>query len=226
MTDLAHRLGASKRLCFYDVYSLTEPELLALIPRPVYALLATIPMTASWRENRDKEDAQLRWYQGAGLMEPVIWFKQTIIHGCGLIGLLHCLCNAPPSGMIIPGSELAKLIERATPLHMNERATLLGETDSLYELSEAAAVKGDSEVIKDDGPMGNHYVALVRGKDGALWELEGSRKGPLNRGHLGAGHDALSDRALELGIRRLVKLQQGSDDSARFSCIALALCPE
>ncbi|GAB7339549.1 hypothetical protein MBLNU457_6159t1 [Dothideomycetes sp. NU457] len=225
MTNLAHRLGASTQLRFYDIYSLTEPELLALIPRPVYALLATIPMTESWRANRDKEDHETPWYQGAGPAEPVIWFKQTIVHGCGLIGLLHCLCNGAPSRMITPGSELAKLISKATPLRMKERADLLGEIDSLYELSEAAAVKGDSKVIKDDGRMGNHYVALVQGNDGALWELEGSRKGPLNRSHLGEGQDALSDRALEFGIRRLVRLQQGTDDSARFSCIALALSP-
>ena len=228
MTDLAHRLGASKRLRFHDVYSLTEPELLALIPRPVYALLATIPMTEAWKRNRDEEDAQLRWYTGAGPKEPVIWFQQTVIDGCGFIGLLHCLCNGVPSQMITSGSELAQFIDKATPLHMLDRATLLGETESLYELSEAAAVKGDTEVVKRDAldKPKNHFLALVQSKNGVLWELEGARKGPLNRGSLSEGNDALSDQALEMGIRRLVKIQQGAGESTRFSCIALALGPE
>ena len=39
MNALAYKLGLSTELQFYDVWSLTEPELLALIPRPVFALL-------------------------------------------------------------------------------------------------------------------------------------------------------------------------------------------
>lgn len=35
-TDLVHRLGVSPKLGFYDIYSIDEPELLALIPKPVH----------------------------------------------------------------------------------------------------------------------------------------------------------------------------------------------
>lgn len=225
MTDLAHRLGMSKKLRFHDVYSISDPEMLAMIPRPVYALLTTIPMTEAWKQDRIAEDAQMQLYQGSGPEEPVVWFKQTIIDGCGLIGLLHCLYNGVPSEMIAPGSELATFLEKAMPLQMDKRAKLLGETESLFEASEAAACEGDTEVWKPSaGPkMPNHFVALVQGKDGALWELEGDRRGPLNRGYLEEGQDALSDRALELGIKRLINIQQGADDNVRFSCIALAL---
>ena len=39
MTDLIHKLGVSKGLQMHDVFSLTEPELSAFIPRPALALL-------------------------------------------------------------------------------------------------------------------------------------------------------------------------------------------
>lgn len=222
MNDLAHRLGVSKELSFYDVYSLYDSDMLAMVPRPVFALLATIPMTEAWKQDRNAEDARLQWYEGAGLEEPVIWFQQTIIHGCGLIGFLHCVCNGVPSEMIIPGSELANFLVKAVPLKMNERAKLLSETEPMYEASEAVAVKGDTKALALDAPNSNHFVALVKARDGHLWELEGSRKGPLDRGSLGESEDALSERALELGIKHLIDIQRESGSNLMFSCIALA----
>lgn len=43
MSDLAHKLGLSSELKFHDVYSLTDPDLLALVPRPAQALLFIYP---------------------------------------------------------------------------------------------------------------------------------------------------------------------------------------
>ncbi|KAL9112992.1 MAG: hypothetical protein Q9227_002857 [Pyrenula ochraceoflavens] len=222
MNKLASRLGVTNHLSFYDIYSLYDSDMLSLVPRPVFALLTTIPMTESWRQDRDAEDANLDWYKGAGPEEQTIWFRQTIIHGCGLIGLLHCVANGVPSEMIVPGSKLAKFLERAVPLGMDERARLLEESDSMYEDSEAVAQGGDSETLKPGEDSIHHFVALVKGCDGNLWELEGARKGPLNRGSLGEDEDALSERALDLGIRRLVDIQRKAGADLPFSCIALA----
>lgn len=222
MNDLAHRIGVTKELSFYDVYSLCDSDMLAIVPRPVFALLTTIPMTEAWKQDRDTEDANLQWYRGAGPEEPAIWYRQTIIHGCGLIGLLHCVSNGVPSKMIVPGSELANFLAKAVPLGMDERARLLNRTESMYQASEAVAQKGDSEPLKPGEDSIHHFVALVKGLDGNLWELEGARKGPLNRGSLGEDEDALSERALELGIRRLIGIQRKAGGDLPFSCIALA----
>lgn len=43
MSNLAHKLGLSSDLSFHDVYSLTDPDLLAIVPRPAQALLFTYP---------------------------------------------------------------------------------------------------------------------------------------------------------------------------------------
>ncbi|OKL57292.1 hypothetical protein UA08_07512 [Talaromyces atroroseus] len=224
MNNLAYRLGLSKQLSFHDVYSLYDSDMLDMLPRPVLALLVTVPMSEAWKQDRDSEDAPLPWYDGAGQEEPVIWFQQTIIHGCGLIGLLHCIFNSVSSEMIVPRSELANLLEKAVPLGMHERAKLLNDTEKLFEENEAVARTGDSQPIDCDEftATGNHFVAFVKGRDGHLWELEGSRKGPLDRGPLGEGDDAISDRALELGIKRLIDMRREGSGDLMFSCIALA----
>ncbi len=222
MNELGRRLGVTKELAFYDVYSLYDADMMALVPRPVFALLVTIPMNEAWRQDRNEEDAALEWYKGAGPDEPVIWFQQTVIHGCGLIGLLHCIANGLPLEKIAPKSELANFLEKAVPLGMDDRASLLNETDSLHEASEAVAHKGDTRALRPDEDSIHHFVALVKGRDGNLWELEGARKGPLNRGPLGENEDAFSERALDLGIRRLIDIQRKAGDDLPFSCIALA----
>lgn len=66
MNALATKLGLSKDLTFYDVYSLTDPDLISLIPRPVYALLVIIPLTPAWHESRIQEDAGKGEYAGSG----------------------------------------------------------------------------------------------------------------------------------------------------------------
>lgn len=56
-----------------------------------------------------------------------------------------------------------------------------------------------------------------------LWELDGRRKGPLNRGELGAEDDVLSEKALDLGARRFMKREtEGNGNEMRFSLVALA----
>lgn len=222
MNKLARSLGVTDKLAFYDVYSLYDADMMAIVSRPVYALLVTIPISDAWKQDREAEDAGMEWYKGAGPDEPVVWFRQTIVHGCGLIAFLHCLLNGVPAEMIVPGSKLAEFREKALPLGMDERAKLLNESDMIHEASEAVAREGDTEAPPPEVATGNHFVALVKGRDGNLWELEGSRKGPLNRGALRDDEDAFSETALDLGMRRLIDMQRKAGADLPFSCIALA----
>lgn len=64
-----------------------------------------------------------------------------------------------------------------------------------------------------------HYVCFVKTDDGKLWELDGRRKGPLERGTLEEGEDVLSDKALTLGPKRFI--ESGGED-IRFNAVALA----
>lgn len=229
MTRLAETLGLSSGLAFYDVYALDEPDILTHIPRPVHALLVTIPLTPAWHREREAEDAERGVYDRTGPQEPVLWFKQTIGHACGSIGLLHCLLNGVPATYVRPDSELARIRREAVPLTPLARARVLEDSAALEEAHQNTARGGQSAVpLSADVLSGNHFVAFIRGDDGHLWEMEGGRSGPIDRGILAEDEDALSEKALELGLRRVMEISK--DDTSdggdlRFSCIALAAAP-
>ncbi len=67
--------------------------------------------------------------------------------------------------------------------------------------------------------MDLHYVCFAKGADGALWELDGRRKGPIRRGELDKDEDVLSARGLSLGPLKFLE-REGGD--LRFSAVALA----
>jgi ubiquitin carboxyl-terminal hydrolase L3 len=93
MTTLIHKLGVSNALAMHDVYSLTDPDLLAFIPRPALALLLVFPVSAVYESHRMAEDSLADEYKGKGDTEPVLWWPQTIRNACGLMGLLHAVSN-------------------------------------------------------------------------------------------------------------------------------------
>jgi len=95
MTGLLHRLGVSAALQVHDVYSLTDPDLLAFVPRPALAVLLVFPVSAAYESARLAEDSLLPEYTAHGPAEPVLWFRQTIRNACGVMGLLHAVGNGP-----------------------------------------------------------------------------------------------------------------------------------
>ena len=225
MTSLATHLGLSPTLAFQDVFSFDDPTLLSLVSRPAHALLVIIPMTPSWAARRSAEDDPKPAYVGSGPSEPVVWFKQTIGHACGLVGLLHCACNGRPAELITPGTVLDDILREAVPLQPAARANLLYHSTALEAAHQAHAQRGDTTAPMAEDPLDLHFVAYVKGKDGHLWELEGGggRNGPLDRGLLGEGDDALSETALDLGVRSLLRAErEAGEKDLRFSCLALA----
>jgi len=224
MNALSSKLGLSPTLQFHDVYSLSDPDLLSLIPTPIHALLVILPLTPAWDANRQSEDAPLQPYSLSGPSEPIIWFKQTIGHACGSIGLLHCLINGTARHHLQPNSLALQIRDAAIPLKMEERAQMLYDNDAFLSAHQSVAELGDTSAPSADAGdrLGQHFVAFVKGDDGCLWELEGSRMGPLNRGFLGE-EGLLSQRGVELGIGRVIDMEKRSGGGdLRFSCIALA----
>ena len=100
MTTLVHKLGLSSDLSWHDVFSLDDPELLAFVPRPAHALLLVFPVSKAYESFREEEDKPLPDYSGSGSEEEVLWFKQTIGNACGLMGLLHAVCNGMTRDLI------------------------------------------------------------------------------------------------------------------------------
>jgi ubiquitin carboxyl-terminal hydrolase L3 len=192
------------------------------------ALITIIPMTPAWRADRQSEDAAGLGadYHAQSVPEKyndILWFKQTIPDACGSIAMLHSALNGACASDIIPGSILEHLRDAARPLAMEERAQMLYDSDEFEEAHQSVASMGDTEApeIGDPRGLGRHFVAFVKA-NGRLWELEGNRLGPIDRGELADDEDVLSPRALELGLGRVIKLEQtaGGGD-VNFSCVAV-----
>lgn len=57
MTTLLLNLGLSPTLSFHDVFSISDPDLLAFVPRPAHALLLVFPVSKTYETFRAAEDA-------------------------------------------------------------------------------------------------------------------------------------------------------------------------
>ncbi|KAM4066887.1 ubiquitin carboxyl-terminal hydrolase, family 1 domain-containing protein [Hirsutella rhossiliensis] len=225
-TSLVHDLGVSQQLGFYDVYSVEDAHVLSLAPRPALALIFITPPDMYRAVRADdglvKPAGDALTYDQSGSSEPVMWFRQTIGNACGLIALLHCVANGEAADLVKPGSDLHALLERATPLKPIPRAAALYDSEELERAHMRAARLGDTAAPRAEEHAVYHFLAFVKGKDGHLWELEGSVDGPIDRGELGGEEDLLSDRALDLGVRRFLKHAGGN---LEFSLVALAKRP-
>lgn len=220
LTSLAHKLGLSQALAFTDVFSLTDLDLLSLLPRPALALLLVFPVSPSYEAHRLTEDAPLPAYTASGPTEDPVWFKQTIKNACGLIGLLHAMTNGAARDQIVLGSDLDKLLVKARPLGPEERARVLEESRELEEVHREAAQLGDTEAPAAEDEVELHYVAFVK-SGGKLWELDGRRKGPLQRGALGENEDLLSELPREV-VQGFVERER---ESGRLDFSVVALVP-
>ena len=222
-TDLVHRLGVSPKLGFYDIYSIDSPDLLAFIPRPVHALIFIAPADVYHRVRQSDSGGKELTYDGAGEGEPVVWFKQTIGNACGLIALLHSVANGSATRFINPDSDLDRLLKQAVPLKPLPRAQVLYDSEELERAHMAVAFTGDTAAPMAAEPNGYHFISFVKGKDGHLYELEGSWNGPIDRGVLCEDEDVLCEKALERSVRRFVK---AAEENVEFSMVALATRPD
>lgn len=122
-----------------------------------------------------------------------------------------------------PGSDLEKLVKDAIPLGPIERADLLYNSQALERAHQSAADQGQSAAPSAEDNIDLHYVCFVKDEKNNLWEMDGRRKGPLNRGPLGPEEDVISEKALELGVRKfLQREEEAGGGELRFSLITLA----
>jgi len=220
-TSLVHDLGLSPLMGFYDVYSIDEPSLLSMVPRPAHALIfiTPAPMYYAVRDEDGIPQADDKFtYDKSGKDEPVLWFRQTIGNACGLYSLIHAVANGEGRKFVKEDSLLGRIFHDAIDLKPEPRARLLYDSDELEKAHMKNAVTGDSAAPQAEDPCGLHFITFTKGQDGHLWELEGGCDGPIDRGALPEDADMLSEVALEKGIRRFLK---HADGNLEFSIVAL-----
>jgi ubiquitin carboxyl-terminal hydrolase L3 len=102
-----------------------------------------------------------------------------------------------------------------------ERADLLYNSQALEHAHQSAAMGGQSSAPAAEDNVDLHYVCFVKDpKTNHLWELDGRRTGPLDRGMLAPEDDVLSEKALDLSVRAFLKREVGGE--MRFSLVTLA----
>ncbi|KAJ1028456.1 hypothetical protein NDA16_001622 [Ustilago loliicola] len=208
----------TSQFAFHDIYG-TDPELLAMVPQPVAAVLLLFPLHPSMEKSR-RETSAAAPASPPGT-ENILWFKQTIGNACGTIGLLHALANSSAASAIQPDSPLDTLFKKARATQdADERADVLVNSKELQTVHETTAGQGQSQAPEDLDNVIHHFICFVRSDGGELVELDGSmdRKGPLVVGRKVGTQEDLLPVAVEYVKENYMAL---NPDDVNFNLIAL-----
>ena len=120
----------------------------------------------------------------------------------------------------VPDSVLAKLLNECLPLKSADRALALEQNDALESAYREAALQGDSEVpASAEDEVDFHYVCFVMShKNGYLYQMDGDRKGHIEKGPLGPDEDLFAGRTLDI-VKQFV--QRENDGNLNFGLLAL-----
>eukprot|EP00892_Ulva_mutabilis_P001744 jgi/Ulvmu1/11570/UM079_0013.1 len=214
INDYIAHLGAPvEQIGFRDVYGV-DPELLAMVPQPVKAVIMLFPITDETEAAKSVEELKVR-EAGESLAEGVWFTKQTVSNACGTVGVLHALGNTgiPFSS----GSFLEQFFSISQDMTPEERARLLedpqeGEPD-LEKAHQNAAIAGQSAAPADGEEVLLHFVCFVH-VNGLLYELDGRKIAPISHGPTTA-HTLLADAC------SVAKTLMDATDNIRFSLMAL-----
>ncbi|KAI0791657.1 hypothetical protein BC629DRAFT_1511298 [Irpex lacteus] len=185
MNEWARKAGVSTaEFEFRDIWSL-EPEILAVVPQPVKAVILLFPWTAEHRERSAADSARIAEQGQHVISSDVIWIKQTIGNACGSMALLHALGNA---GLpVSPGSALDKFFVGCRGKTGTERAVLLEKSQDIAAIHAEMAGLGQTAAPSANARGYPHYTCFVQASSDItgecrLVELDGHRTGPVDRG--------------------------------------------
>lgn len=118
-------------------------------------------------------------------------------------------------------SHLSRLHAKCAPLKPAARAQILEDDEELESAYKSVAFQGDSEVpANPEDEVDYHYICFVKShKNGHLYEMDGDRNGPIDRGPLSPDDDVLSEKGLN-AVKEYIEREQGQNPG--FSLLVLA----
>ncbi|XP_018319205.1 ubiquitin carboxyl-terminal hydrolase isozyme L3 isoform X2 [Agrilus planipennis] len=178
MNKFMQTLGVEDKWSFVDVYGL-DGETLQWVPRPVLAVMLLFPCNDKFEEFAKEECEQIK--QKGQTISPTVYFmKQFVSNACGTVALIHSIANNLDKINISDGL-FKSTLESSINMTPDERGTLLTNTGGgISEIADSLAKEGQTEV-SPNMRVYHHFVAFVC-KDGSLYELDGRRDFPINRG--------------------------------------------
>jgi len=176
MNEYIWRLGVRSKFQFHEIM---HPDLLDMVPQPVYAVLCLFPISEV-SEKHKAEEAALIEKNGQETSKNVYFTKQTIGNACGTVGLVHAILNNAQTLKLDNNKFFAKFLESTLKSNPDDRAKMLEENDDIEVEHQAVATEAKSDVSHEVN-ANLHFNAFVC-VDGHLYELDGRKASPINHG--------------------------------------------
>ncbi|XP_046679365.1 ubiquitin carboxyl-terminal hydrolase isozyme L3 [Homalodisca vitripennis] len=204
-------VGVPEKWQIVDVYGLDQ-DLLAVVPRPVVALIFLFPTSDKYEEHRISQEGEVQ-AKGQTVSPDVYYMKQFAQNACGTIALLHSIGNNLDKIQLGDGclKQFFEDTKQATP---EERGEMLMKNAGVINAHQELAQEGQTEAPSPNEPVNFHFVALVC-KDGDLYELDGRKSFPINHG------PTTPDSLLEDGAKVIREYTSRDPDDIRFTVVAL-----
>ncbi|XP_040567760.1 ubiquitin carboxyl-terminal hydrolase isozyme L3 [Lepeophtheirus salmonis] len=171
MNKFLYQCGMPKKWCVTDVLGLDE-TLLAMLSTPVLGIMLLYPL---------RSDEAIQESDGKYEDNPNVYFmKQTISNACGTVAMIHCIANNLDT-IKVEGGFLKSFLDQSMNKNAEERALILEHDENVCQSHDEVAREGQSAVPDRQDAVDYHFVALIQ-KDGVLYELDGRKSGPINRG--------------------------------------------
>eukprot|EP00128_Syssomonas_multiformis_P000702 Colp12_sorted_trinity150504_noHs@17181 len=208
MNKFVHNLGLGNEWGYTDVWGL-DPDLLAMIPQPVVAVLLLFPITDKYEAFRKEEEQELLRHEPP---KDVYFLRQYVGNACGTIGLLHSIANNAETLKL--GGYLQEFVQKTTPLSAEERGHYLSDDEGITTAHSESAAEGQTEAPTEDEEVNLHFVCFVQ-KNGRLYELDGRKPRPVDHGPSSA------DSLLADAAKVVQTFMEREPDNLNFTVIAL-----
>ncbi|GAN06438.1 ubiquitin carboxyl-terminal hydrolase isozyme L3 isoform 2 [Mucor ambiguus] len=175
--EIIHKAGVDPKYNYVDVLGF-DPELLAMLPPNVEAVVFLFPITEAYEKFKDEEEAHLIKLEQS-ISPEVVFFKQTIANACGMIALLHSVASNDDE-IVGPGL-FNDILEQAKSMSVDERVEFLESSKELAQLHASAATEGQTAAPCSDDSIDLHFICFIE-VDQHLYELDGRKLFPINHG--------------------------------------------
>eukprot|EP00294_Goniomonas_avonlea_P006547 CAMPEP_0114556286 /NCGR_PEP_ID=MMETSP0114-20121206/9214_1 /TAXON_ID=31324 /ORGANISM="Goniomonas sp, Strain m" /LENGTH=238 /DNA_ID=CAMNT_0001741493 /DNA_START=14 /DNA_END=730 /DNA_ORIENTATION=+ len=184
MTKLVGELGLPAKWSVNEVFGL-EPDLLSFVPAPTVAVILLFPSKPVFKECKAQQKKKID-DEGQKVPDNLFFLKQgsTLGDACGTIALIHSVANNVEKLGLADGP-LKDFIEKTKGMDPIARGEALARDTGIHAAHSKFVQQGQTSTAEEGG-TGHHFTSFTV-LDGDLFELDGSKGFPVNRGPCGEG---------------------------------------
>merc|ERR1712127_30336 len=148
---------------YVDIYGL-DPDLLAMVPKPIYAVLLLFPCTKMYTDYQFKKIEDIK-AKGQEVSKNVFFTKQTVSNACGTVAIIHSLANNKEFLNIDPATSFGKFLDATREMTPAQAAEYLKTDASITNAHQASAEEGQTAPPPMEEQIELHFIAYVH-RDG------------------------------------------------------------